>query len=200
MPSSLIYALIGGGIGALLGYFASCKSGTSPLTASWRRGAFFGALIGLAVYLSSGGGNSTAMNQSSANVTHITQDQFATEVTQSALPVVVDFYATWCGPCRQENPNVVRAFNHYKNQNFTILGVSLDRPGGKDRWLKAIHKDSLAWTQVSDLKFWDSEPAALYAVRGIPQNFLIDPNGKIIAKNLRGEDLEIKLEELFGKI
>ena len=81
-----------------------------------------------------------------------------------------------------------------------MLGVSLDRPGKKDNWLTAIRKDGLTWTQVSDLMFWDSKPAALYAVRGIPQNFLLDPNGKIIAKNLRGEDLENKLEEIFGKI
>ncbi len=114
--------------------------------------------------------------------------------------VLVDFWASWCGPCRHENPNVVKAFNHYKGQNFTIIGVSLDRPGAKDKWLAAIHKDGLAWTQLSDLKFWDSKTAALYAVRGIPQNFLLDPNGKIIAKNLRGDDLENKLEELFGKI
>ncbi|HZY38751.1 MAG TPA: TlpA disulfide reductase family protein [Mucilaginibacter sp.] len=114
--------------------------------------------------------------------------------------VLIDFWASWCGPCRHENPNVVKAFNHYKGQNFTIIGVSLDRPGAKDKWLAAIHKDGLAWTHVSDLKFWDSKTAALYAVRGIPQNFLLDPNGKIIAKNLRGDDLENKLEELFGKI
>jgi peroxiredoxin len=114
--------------------------------------------------------------------------------------VLIDFWASWCGPCRQENPNVVKAFNHYKGQKFTIVGVSLDRPGGKDKWLKAIHNDGLAWTQLSDLKFWDSKAAGLYAVRGIPQNFLLDPNGKIIGKNLRGEDLENKLEELFGKI
>jgi peroxiredoxin len=114
--------------------------------------------------------------------------------------VLIDFWASWCGPCRHENPNVVKAFNHYKGQNFTILGVSLDRSGAKDKWLAAIHKDGLAWTHVSDLKFWDSKAAALYAVRGIPQNFLLDPNGKIIAKNLRGEDLENKLEEIFGKI
>ncbi len=99
-----------------------------------------------------------------------------------------------------ENPNVVKAFNHYKGQKFTIVGVSLDRPGAKEKWLKAIHNDGLAWTQVSDLKFWDSKTAALYAVRAIPQNFLLDPDGKIIAKNLRGEDLENKLAELFGKI
>jgi peroxiredoxin len=114
--------------------------------------------------------------------------------------VLIDFWASWCGPCRHENPNVVKAYNHYKGQKFTILGVSLDRPGAKDKWLKAIHKDGLTWTQVSDLKFWNSKTAGLYAVRAIPQNFLIDPNGKIIAKNLRGDDLEAKLEELFGKI
>jgi peroxiredoxin len=114
--------------------------------------------------------------------------------------VLIDFWASWCGPCRHENPNVVKAFNRFKGQNFTIIGVSLDRPGAKDKWLAAIHKDGLAWTQVSDLKFWDSKVAGQYAVRGIPQNFLLDPTGKIIAKNLRGDDLEEKLEELFGKI
>lgn len=114
--------------------------------------------------------------------------------------VLIDFWASWCGPCRAENPNVVKAFNRYKNQKFTIVGVSLDKPDAKEKWLGAIHKDGLAWTQLSDLKFWDSKAAGLYAVRGIPQNFLLDPDGKIIAKNLRGEDLENKLEELFGKI
>ena len=114
--------------------------------------------------------------------------------------VLVDFWASWCGPCRAENPNVVKAFNRFKGQKFTILGVSLDRPGAKAKWLAAIHKDGLNWTHVSDLNFWDSKVAGLYAVRGIPQNFLLDPNGKIIAKNLRGDDLEDKLEEIFGKI
>jgi peroxiredoxin len=114
--------------------------------------------------------------------------------------VLVDFWASWCGPCRRENPNVVQAYNHYKNKKFTVLGVSLDRPNAKEKWLAAIHKDGLTWTHVSDLKFWDSQAAGLYAVRGIPQNFLLDPNGKIIAKNLHGEELENKLAELFGKI
>jgi thiol-disulfide isomerase/thioredoxin len=114
--------------------------------------------------------------------------------------VLLDFWASWCGPCRQENPNVVRNYNKYKAKNFTVVGVSLDKPEGKSAWLDAIKNDGLAWTQVSDLKFWNNAAAALYQVSSIPQNYLIDPNGKIIAKNLRGEDLDAKLQELFGKI
>ncbi|MEH6304112.1 TlpA disulfide reductase family protein [Olivibacter sp. CPCC 100613] len=111
--------------------------------------------------------------------------------------VLIDFWASWCGPCRQENPNVVAAFNKYKDKNFTILGVSLDRPNGKDAWLKAIADDELAWTQVSDLQFWNNAAAQLYGVRGIPANFLIDPQGKIVGKNLRGEELHTKLAEIL---
>ncbi len=111
--------------------------------------------------------------------------------------VLVDFWASWCGPCRAENPNVVKAFNEYKDKNFTVLGVSLDQPGKKEAWLSAIHHDILTWTQVSDLKFWDNEVAKLYGIRAIPQNFLIDPSGKIIAKNIRGEELNKKLQEVL---
>ncbi len=113
--------------------------------------------------------------------------------------VLVDFWASWCGPCRRENPNVVEAFGKYKDKNFTIIGVSLDKPTGKQKWLDAIHKDHLTWTQVSDLQFWKSKEADLYAVRGIPANFLLDPSGKIIAKSLHGFDLQDKLAEIFGK-
>ncbi len=109
--------------------------------------------------------------------------------------VLIDFWASWCGPCRKENPNVVAAYNQFKNKNFTILSISLDQD--KESWLQAIKKDHLAWTHVSDLKYWGNEVAQMYHVQSIPQNFLLDPNGNIIAKNLRGEDLKAKLTELL---
>lgn len=109
--------------------------------------------------------------------------------------VLVDFWASWCLPCRQENPNVVKAYQQYKNRNFTVLGVSLDRPGQKDEWLKAIKEDGLEWTHVSDLKFWESNVIPLYHFEGIPYNVLVDPDGKVIAEGLRGVALEAKLAE-----
>jgi peroxiredoxin len=113
--------------------------------------------------------------------------------------VLVDFWASWCRPCRNENPNVVKAYNKYKDKNFTILGVSLDRPGGKDAWMKAVMQDNLTWTQVSDLMFWDSKVVNLYKFgeQGIPYNILVDPNGKIIGEALRGEELDAKLASVL---
>lgn len=110
--------------------------------------------------------------------------------------VLVDFWAKWCGPCRQENPNVVRAFQQYKDKGFTVYGVSLDR--SREDWLQAIEQDKLTWTHVSDLKYWQSEAAKTYNITGIPFSLLLDPNGVIIAKNLRGAALHQKLAEIFG--
>ena len=110
--------------------------------------------------------------------------------------VLVDFWASWCGPCRVENPVVVEAYQTFKSKNFTVLGISLDNK--KDAWINAINKDRLEWSNVSDLKGWKNEVAQMYGVVSIPHNLLIDPQGKIIAKNLRGEDLKQKLSEIFN--
>jgi peroxiredoxin len=109
--------------------------------------------------------------------------------------VLVDFWASWCGPCRGENPNVVAAYNKFKNKNFTILGVSLDE--NKQKWLDAIKADGLEWKHISDLKQWSSAAVPLYGFDGIPYNVLIDPTGKIIATELRGDALIRTLEEIL---
>jgi peroxiredoxin len=109
--------------------------------------------------------------------------------------VLIDFWASWCGPCRQENPNIVKAYAAYKDKGFDILGVSLDQQ--KSDWLKAIETDKLYWNQVSDLKYWENDVAKLYGIQSIPASFLLDKEGRIIAKNLRGAELEAKLAELM---
>lgn len=109
--------------------------------------------------------------------------------------VLVDFWASWCGPCRRENPNVVSAYNNFKDKNFTILGVSLDED--REKWLTAIRNDKLSWKQVSELKGWNTSVVSLYRFEGIPYNVLIDPQGKIIATGLRGAQLEEKLAEVL---
>jgi thiol-disulfide isomerase/thioredoxin len=109
--------------------------------------------------------------------------------------VLVDFWASWCGPCRAENPNVLKSYRAYHSKGFTVLGVSLD--GEKHAWLEAIKKDGLPWMQVSDLKGWKNSAAVMYGIEGIPMNYLLDKDGIIVAKGLRGDDLEKKLAEFL---
>lgn len=112
--------------------------------------------------------------------------------------VLLDFWASWCVPCREENPNLVNAYRKYHEKGFTVLSVSLDQPGKRSAWLSAVHHDGLTWTQVSDLQFWGNAAAKLYGIQSIPQNFLIDKEGKIIAVNIKGDELNKKLASLFA--
>ncbi len=121
-------------------------------------------------------------------------------VTLSSLRgkyLLIDFWASWCGPCRRENPNLVKTYKTYNKKGFEIVGVSFDEPGDRVKWEGAIKKDKLTWLQLSDLKGWECEAGKLYGISGIPMNFLLDPQGKIVAKGLRGEDLNKKLDEVF---
>jgi|SRR6185503_5524850 len=112
--------------------------------------------------------------------------------------VLLDFWASWCPICRESAPGVVKAYNIYSRKNFSILSVSLDKPGDRQKWLQAIRHDGLKWTQVSDLSFWKSPVVGLYKLTALPQNFLIDPNGKIIARDLDSEALATRLAGIFG--
>ena len=112
---------------------------------------------------------------------------------------LIDFWAAWCKPCRVENPNIVKIYEKYHDKGLEIIGVSLDRPNQRDKWLKAIEDDKLPWHQVSNLEFWNEPVAQLYGIRAIPAAFILDKDGVIVARDLRGQDLENKIAELLNE-
>jgi len=112
---------------------------------------------------------------------------------------LVDFWASWCKPCRIENPNIVSVYQDYKDKGFKVLGVSLDKPNQKDRWIKAIEDDNLTWNHISNLQYWEEPIARLYGISSIPAAFLLDEDGRIVAKDLRGQALRNKVDELLNE-
>jgi thioredoxin 1 len=172
MLSLIVYALIGGGLGAALGHFGKCASGTCPLTATWRRGAIFGAVLGGAFYYISGGNAPASMNASTANVAHIGENQFDAQVIQSPAPVVVDFYATWCGPCKILSPMLDKTAGSFTNE-IKFVKINFDEAPGLSR---------------------------RFNVQGVPA-LLFFKSGKIVDTILgvpEPDDLKARLESLAG--
>ena len=141
---------------------------------------------------------STKVNNTAPNFSAETPEGKQLSLNEvKAKVIILDFWASWCGPCRKENPNVVKLYEAYKDKGLEIIGISLDKEGQKKRWLDAIEKDNMTWKQITNLKGWNDPIAKQFAVRSIPATFILDENKKIIAKNLRGKALEDKITELL---